>query len=522
VRISFAAWVVLLIGCAETPGGSGGSSETGCQSDPDCPLGLICLGGACEQPLDHCEADEECPGGRCDLMTNGCVFDVDPPSDGGAGGGCLADEDCLGGRYCSDEGNCERGCRLAGDCAEGLVCDEASRQCRPVDGDGGVPVDGTVSDAGMDEPDVKQAEADMAGVEPDAAVPLDAVVIVDPDAGAVVDQGGPDPDQGVEADAAPIVVCQRDADCGEDEACLIVAAPDGPGFVLSCGAALADGRAEDECDSGLSCASRTCIGRAFCFSPCIDGDDCPSGACRGFTVGADDDRTQFLTCERPPDLCESDTGCDEAQMCLPIPPADERPNAVRTACIAAPERAAVGEACARDADCASLECLEAARVCWGPCRAGEAEDCLEGQRCYLNIIHFIFDQDTPLEADDRYYGMNGCLPDEGSDTACPDGRCPNGEACRLYANQAFTGVDLRCRTTVGNLQGGALCVADDSCQSGVCLGNGFCLGVCDGRGGLGQCAAGSVCGQGEFTIWDRGTPNNPADDVTDAVSVCVR
>ena len=439
-------------------------------------------------------------------------------------GECAADDDCLGGQYCGGDGSCARGCRLMGDCAEGLACDEASRQCRPAETDAGpLDPDGAVSlDAG--DPDAARAP-DAAGRDPDMRVG-DSAVGADGHAGAF-DGGAPDPD-GVVADmapapdAAPIVACERDADCAEDEACIIVAAPDGPGFVLSCAPALADGRAEAECGSGLTCASRTCIGRSFCFSPCADGADCPSGVCRGFTVGDGEDRTQFLTCERPPDLCDGDGQCDEGRMCLPVPPAEELPNRVRTACVAAPERAGAGEACAQDAECASLECL-APGVCWGPCRPEVAEDCPAGQRCYLDLLHFIFDQGTPLEADDRYWGMNGCLPDEGSDQACPDGRCPAGEACRLYGNQSFDGIETRCRDAVGNLAGGALCVSDDRCQSGVCLDNGFCLGVCDPRNPLGgQCAAGSVCGQGEFTLWDRGTPANPADDVTDVVPVCVR
>ena len=489
-----------------------------CAEDAHCPDGQYCTGGACEagcrvEPDDCgedsacdpdrrvcvCDADGACPDGRfCEdgACVGGCRVEPDDCPDGFACDverrvcGCVADAACLEGTFCDEAGECAAGCRLdPDDCGRESACDPASRRCVCA-ADEGCPA-GQVCDAG----------ACRGGCRRDGDCQVGAC---DPDTRTCV-----------------AAECARDADCGEDEACIILEAPLGPGFVLGCAPALADGRAEDACASGLECASRTCVGREFCFSACVDGDDCPTGDCRGFTVGAGADRTQFLTCERPPDLCEGDAQCEDEQMCLPIPPAEDTPNQVRTACVEAPPRAAVGEPCNRPQDCASVECLPIG-VCWGPCRPGVAGECLGGQRCYIDILHFIFDQGTPSEADDRFWGMNGCLPDVGSDAPCADGRCPDGEGCRLYASRTLDDLEPRCRTSPGNRRGGALCDAHDQCRSGTCLNDTFCLGVCDGNIGGNQCAAGSVCGRGTFTLWDRGTPGNPADDVTAVVNVCVR
>lgn len=522
----------LIAGCAQPPGGGGGCDDpAGCEEAPpcaaaeDCEAGLACVAGRCaDPPPGYCVGDADCTGGACDLTTNRCLLAVEMCGDAGAcvGGAvceegrcvtreCEADDGCLGGRYCNGEGRCEPGCRMEGDCPMGQLCDPESRQCRPEQAAGDSAPDSAVEDMEVDAsaPDGQVPDAGVDSRAPDAA----------PDAAEA--DVAPDMAEADVAPPVPVVPCEVDGDCGDEEACLIIEAPDGPGFVLGCGAALAEGRAEAECDSGLECASRTCVGRRFCFSACTADDECPSGTCRGFTVGEGEDRTQFLTCERPPDPCGADVDCAEAQMCLPVDAAEDQPNQARTVCLPALPGLAAGEACVRDGQCAGRECIPPG-VCWGPCRVGEAGDCVDGQRCYENVLHFIFDQGTPEEADDRFWGLNGCLPDQGSDQPCADGRCPAGEGCRLYGNRTLDALDLRCRTAPGNLLGGALCLADDRCRSGVCLAQGFCLGVCDPGEPAGQCAAGSVCGVGVFTLWDRGTPGNPADDVTAEVSVCVR
>ncbi len=664
---------LLLIGCTSPPGGSSESVPL-CVENRDCPDDLSCSGGACVEvacplptdcgpdracvfgrcvrpPADYCEADEDCPGGSCDLANRRCLLGVAGCGDGGMCedglvcelGRCVApacedDSGCGGGRYCADDGTCQRGCRLEGDCPVGLVCDRQSRQCRPADScdddldcvgneyclegdcvlgcrtdpdncDEGracdaesrrcvdVPCEGDdCADAGVEPdqgvpPDAGEPQADAgppadAGEEPPADAgdeqPPDAVIACQGDngcaagsrceGGVCVDGCRPDPDscppgftcdaesgdcrcqddaacfegqycnaegacaQGCRLDPDSCAVgscdpetrrcltpaCERDADCAEDQACGIVAAD--VGFELRCQPANADGRAEAECATGLDCASRTCVDRSFCFSACLADEDCPSGRCVGFAVEGQDpeDRTEFLTCERPPVLCEADVMCEEGRACLPVEPTPEQPNRVRLSCVADPPRANTGEACQADNQCDSGNCLPEG-VCWGPCRSGQAGDCPDGQACYANIIHFVFDQDTPNdESDDRFWGMAGCTPDQGSNAACNDGRCPAGEGCRIVVNQGFDGGDLRCRTSPGASAGGALCNDDNQCQSGVCLNNGFCLGICDPRNPAGQCAAGSVCGGGTFTIWDRGTPNNPADDITQDFSVCVR
>jgi hypothetical protein len=143
-----------------------------------------------------------------------------------------------------------------------------------------------------------------------------------------------------------------------------------------------------------------------------------------------------------------------------------------------------------------------------------------GERCYPNQLFFIDDQGTPAVADDTYRGFATCLPDQGSDQACPDGRCPAGEACRIRPNAANDGLDLTCATAPGPGRGGALCANDAECASGRCLAQGLCFGVCDPDNALGQCAINTGCGRIAFTINDRGT-EDANDDVVAEVPACV-
>jgi hypothetical protein len=143
------------------------------------------------------------------------------------------------------------------------------------------------------------------------------------------------------------------------------------------------------------------------------------------------------------------------------------------------------------------------------------------QRCYVNSIWVVFDQGTPQAADDRFAGLDGCLPERGSDTPCPRGVCPGNEVCLFQNNRDFTGFDLLCRSPVGNGQGGAACLQNTDCRSGACVaGLNICLGVCDLNDAR-TCAAGSICRALDLTVWDRGTPNDELDDVTAPVNVCV-
>jgi hypothetical protein len=95
------------------------------------------------------------------------------------------------------------------------------------------------------------------------------------------------------------------------------------------------------------------------------------------------------------------------------------------------------------------------------------------------------------------------------------------EICTTRLNRNRTGYDLICRTPIGDGGPGAPCVGGDECQTGICLGLGVCFGLCDPQR-AGTCAAGSACRVVNFQVDDRGTPNNPADDIVTPLPACVR
>ena len=178
-------WAVVAVGCADAPPGTGCTTATdcligetcaqgacvrshACEANGDCGDDEVCSGGICallacdadstcgalricdegrceRTPVDFCVADEDCGGAPCDLEARRCGIPI-----AGCGEGppcemnqecvddrcvCAADDQCLGGRYCTEEGACERGCRAIGDeCGLGMVCDAQSHTCRPSGG----------------------------------------------------------------------------------------------------------------------------------------------------------------------------------------------------------------------------------------------------------------------------------------------------------------------------------------------------------------------------------------------------
>ncbi len=485
----------------------------GCGADADCPGGQFCEDGACApgcrlnpddcgegsqcDPESHtctCASDEACPEGQycapdgtCDA---GCRLDPDDCGEGLACDAdsrecaCASDEACAEGEYCAD-GSCEAGCRVDPDsCGEGLECDPASHRCR-CDSDEACPEEEYCSPGGV----------------------CEAGCRLDPDncAAGVCDEQ----DRSCGAQR-----CQRDVDCGEGQACSVF---DGEaGLALRCTAALAEGGAEEPCRNGLECGSRICINDAFCFSACVEDADCPSNDCGVIRIND----AEFLTCRPPVDACLADGLCEEGEVCLAVGASEEQPNQQRLGCVPDPGALGSGAVCQAHGQCNSDFCLPDEGVCWGPCRVGEA-DCGAGQVCYDNLLYFIFDQETEEEADDRFWGTPGCAPDTGSGQSCPNGACPGNEVCTPRTNQDRTEFAPQCRDPIGPARGGAICQLDASCQTGTCLTNGFCLGICDPARGGADCAPGALCLNQNFTLWDRGTPANPADDLSDSLFICV-
>lgn len=540
-----------------------------CQSDAGCSPGEFCHDSAC-LPGCRVEPDDCAPNGVCDAATRNCrcINDeacpldqfcapeslcaigcrVDPNTCGDESDcdaathrcRCQGDVACPMGQYCGGDGQCLDGCRPnPDDCGPGQRCDDASRTCVCAGDAACAPneycgVDSACLPGCRAEPNncmvgVCSGDSHLCGCGADADCPGDEHCAAD---GTCRSGCRQDPDNcgnGIcDANARECVPppCARDVDCAANQACTTLAV--GGRLELRCVPALAQGREGDLCANGFQCASRLCVSSDLlgdsCFSACVNGADCESGNCTPVTVTANDldnQRFVFNTCQPQPQICQASAQCMAGQACMALAPAADAPNAPVLACTREQPGLQIGAACQANLDCASRNCLNE-DVCWGPCRtANGAGDCAAGQRCYGNVLYFVYDQDTLRESDDVHFGVAGCLPESGSGSVCQNARCPGNEVCRARTNQNFTGLDFECRAPVGAGLGGAGCNNDNQCRSGTCLGGlGICFGVCH-PGAPELCAPGAMCQVANFTVWDSGTPANPNDDVVAPVSICL-
>ncbi|MEZ4471565.1 MAG: hypothetical protein R3F60_12340 [bacterium] len=501
-------------GCPEAQACDPATHTCRCGDDAACPADQYC-DGTC-QPGCRVNA---CPQGQiCDVETRACR----PP-----GQRCDRDLDCPAAEYCA-AGGCAPGCREGG-CDDGQICDPANRLCLCAV-DAGCPP-GNFCDAGTCTPGCSGDGAGCASGRCDVASHRchcngDGQCVAGDYCGADgLCQAGcrlnPDDCQVGRCDPAShqceAGACARDADCPNDQACLLVVVEGAP--VLRCGPALANGRAEAPCQRDVQCASRLCTNAGHCFSACERDADCPSRVCATIRITVDQgDPVEFQSCA-PPDLpCAADVDCPADRACAPTDDDPAQPARPLMRCVPRGMDLAGGAPCMAGNACASGVCLEGA--CWQPCAVGVAGHCPAGQGCYPNQFHFIDDRGTPNQpADDRYWGMAACIPSQGSDAPCPDGRCAAGEACTLRQNNDRTAYDQICRTPAGAAGGGGICRVDADCQSGLCFNNGICLGLCNPQNPAGQCVAGTACAAVTIPVQDR-DPNNPADDLTDEISAC--
>ena len=275
------------------------------------------------------------------------------------------------------------------------------------------------------------------------------------------------------------------------------------------------------CDDDLECKSGYCVplqsGEQICFGGCESDLDCDGTATCGainFGLPGQDEPLSIPACVQPAVGCDGDKDCPEGELCFPS--ADpQKPETLHTICLGQQGNGnkSPGAICGADSDCMSSLCVDLFEkdimICWAACKADA--DCPQGLYCYPNQVHFIFDQGTPAEADDKYFGLGMCAPYLGSFHPCgSDTDCPGGEFCHPYPNQTLTDIDPHCVTPFagGTLQPGAQCSANAQCKSNDCANVGgimnVCLGLCSANG---DCAPGSSCTTIEYQM------NNVALDV---------
>lgn len=99
-----------------------------------------------------------------------------------------------------------------------------------------------------------------------------------------------------------------------------------------------------------------------------------------------------------------------------------------------------------------------------------------------------------------------------------DRHCRSGlqSACVLLG-ESVSGYSTSCRSPGGSEGAGAICADGSECRGGRCQDGLFCAAPCANDG---DCAAGT-CRPFELLRNDRGTPDDVADDLVDAVDLCV-
>jgi len=327
--------------------------------------------------------------------------------------------------------------------------------------------------------------------------------------------------------------CVTDADCfGKGGACTLVQM--GPSSVATyCVNSQGPSMGGVDCTTNEECHSGLCMGLSsgedYCFQGCISDTECTMGMmCTSVVYGQGTaDEKEIPACLPAPSQCTGDISCPEGEICRPTGNPDY-PNTIITVCAPSGDGSKpAGQLCSTDADCLSDICLgiigTEQSVCWSACVSDN--DCVPGLKCYINLLYFVFDQDTPLElSDDTLFSIGSCLPDMGSYLQClGDTDCPAGEFCYPGKNQIATQLEPRCLDswTPGNTTAGNACSTDDQCLSGICISapSGFCLGLCQFDAG---CFGTTTCQPYDtFVVDDKNTPNDETDDVLDSVDLCL-
>jgi hypothetical protein len=467
---------------------------TSCQSDAPCEgragatrcniangTCVACLGdGDCGGATPRCAADHRCVE---------CVARTDCPGgaecvDGACGEtrSCTTGEDCREGEICvlvegAVEGRCEQGCdpRVGGPCDAGELCglvgfgpspeSEPIGICLPPNGGGGVDapcgdgesfcevglvcVETSSGDTGgtclalCDEENSESCgDDDRECVGLEVTMPVGAVI------GACLPRS---------------TACESDADCRDNEACVITEAGAGR-ITLGCVLAIGAKRAGEACAANAECASAFCVA-GVCFGPCGGDPDCAAeSACVDLTFTLSDGTSDAV----PACLatCSDDASCGADRACLPWISRDRD----RLATVCGPRRGPVGpgDACLRDEECRTGNCFTGspAGYCMGICDGDE--DCGPGTRC--DSASYFLNQGPDGQGgtyDDVYAFTRTCV----GIPCTADGDCAeSGWSCTPMSGRGDAGnLELRCYPAQGDLRGGTSCVDDAECRSGKCF-----------------------------------------------------
>ncbi|MBM4354026.1 MAG: hypothetical protein FJ109_09575 [Deltaproteobacteria bacterium] len=510
-----------------------GDASPPCETDQECGEGYVCKDGKCaEEPIEpgKCNDADDCPkpedpcfepvcknhdcaekaidgccktDGDCDdsnpITTDKCVdnqcVNEGPP--------CTFDDECDDGNPCTIDtckvGKCQNVktadplcCITDADCDDGKadtldVCIEAQCQFKPKGK--------CLSDADCVDANPCTKESCKAGTCSYAYTD------------------------------SPECKCVNDADCiGKGGVCAIFQT--GPvSLGTYCTNPVGTKAAGDPCTEDKDCKSNFCLNFSdgkVCFGGCKSNIDCKGGTeCGLVTFNVGTGKAELPTCVIPGTECSGDAECKGTDVCVPALNPDN-PNQIITVCNGKVGAKTGGQLCTKDSECATNQCINLFEknidICWSACQVNE--DCPAGLYCYPYMAYFLFDQDTPSEADDLYWAIPGCAPYLGSFKPCQaDSDCGGNEFCHAYKNQTNTDIDPHCVTAIGQLGPGSSCNSDSQCKGSWCFNAGFaqfCVGLCKSTG---ECAPGTSCQQVDLILQDMGD-SNPDNDLTVPINVC--
>ena len=541
----------------------------GCTSDLDCPEDMTCgPDWKCTSGVQpECTIDAECDDGDGNT-TDACV--------GGSCSntpivvGCVVDDDCLDGNPCSADSCVGEICDyqdVPGCCTTDAQCDDESEftvdacvdnACEyttaevPCEHDGECEdqdlctfdtcVDGACENTASADPFCCNT-ADDCDDGDDTTVDLcedNSCTWTNCTSDIDCEDNNPCSQQACEEGVCVFTVvttqecaCVTDADCfNKGGACALVQMS--PTAVATyCVNSQGPKLGGVECTTNEECHSGLCMGLSsgedYCFQGCVSDTECTMGMmCSSVIYGQGTaDENEIPACLPAPSQCTGDSSCPLGEICRPTGDPDY-PSTIITVC-APPGNGTktAGQLCSTDEDCQSDICFgiigQDQSVCWSACVADN--DCTPGLKCYVNLLFFSFDQDTPMDlSDDKLYSTGSCMPDMGSYLQCSgDTDCVVGEFCYPGNNQTATQLEPRCLDSwaPGSTSAGDNCSTDDQCLSGMCISapSGFCLGLCKLDSG---CFGTTTCQTYDtFVVDDKNTPNDDTDDVLDSVELCL-